>query len=1431
MRSFSLARILLGATLVLLALLSFAPQTKAQAQLPARVSTASSRSERQLSLRQPDIAVTFDRFWVVAGPREVHRRKDGMLWVVTAGGLYRHDGYEERYFHEPWDKPESRMASFLACGAEDESGNLWLGAQYGFQRFDDRTGGFERFTTVAGEPATISNNTVWCMCPDGKGSIWVGTLRGLNRFDCTTHAFQRFLRTPGDANSLLCDTVLHVKVGRDGRVWAGSRRGLSAYDPAANRFTNFTTATPPPFRLPSNEILCLHPDRDGILWFATTRGISAFDFARGTSRFFPTRPAEPSGLHDSLVTSMAEDDMGNFWLGTATHGLVRLDRSLGVFTYYLDAPAAASISTLSRWNVPVAQMRSVRHIAHERAGSGTQPGSPDILWVIADGAVWRVAVSRQHFAVVTPKPVELRPGEMLRPISAVGSRYFWTTVPFGEVVQIDLQTLRLKIFPVTDRPPGDLQMVNAAMTPDGTSWLVLLPRLYRFNARKGTLDPVPGIDRASYVCAGRDGALWFSSPSPEHAKPVLARLDPGTGLVTRYDRDTLPGEGLLTGGVRSMIEDTNGEIWFGTFGQGLFRFDPRTERYRRYSSAPGATGALKMTVIRALLMDSTGTIWIGTDSGLHRYIRETDSFERFAATGQESNDQGHFIRGMALDQKGDLWLAHASGISRFDRTRSRFQDFTEVDGLRRTQYARALFEPVSRTMYVTDTDGSIVAFRPEDLPSPGASGRVILTDFRVFENSIPLPMPIHRIREVSLSHNQNFFSFRFSALEFLRINTINYAYKMEGFDRDWVQAGTRAYAGYTNLDHGSYLFQVKATDANGVWSDSITTLSVIVHPPWWKTRWAYALFTLLAASALYGTWRYDRRRVQLRHQLEMKGFEARKLLEVDQLKAQFFANISHECRTPLTLILGPAEKISSHTTDPDDRRDLETIQHNAHNLLNLINQLLDLSRLDAGHMVLQVSSMDLVPLLQRIVASFSSLADRRKITLVFNLHERSLAAFIDQEKLEKIVTNLLSNAFKFTGPGGEIVVTLRRRIESDESIAPDGEHRADTGWAEISVSDTGMGIPRDRLGKIFDRFYQVDSSSTRRHSGTGIGLSLTKELVELHRGYINATSKEGEGSTFVVGFPLGDEMYTPDQIMEPAPGTTVSAEALGMEVQEEEAYPTDERSEETGGPPAAPLVLMVEDNVELRRYIRGYLEESYRVIEAGDGVKGMESAFAWIPDLVITDIMMPRMDGVELCRRLKNDERTSHIPVILLTARASGESKVEGFETGADDYIIKPFDAKELLVRVRNLIEIRQALRKKFREKVVLEPADIPLSSADARFLKRLMDTIEKRMAEPDCDTETLAGDMCLSRMQLNRKVHALSGQSTHEFLKIQRLKRAERLLRHHHGNISEIGYEVGFASPSHFGQAFKERFGMTPSEYAEKYPEENSQEREGGSR
>lgn len=488
----------------------------------------------------------------------------------------------------------------------------------------------------------------------------------------------------------------------------------------------------------------------------------------------------------------------------------------------------------------------------------------------------------------------------------------------------------------------------------------------------------------------------------------------------------------------------------------------------------------------------------------------------------------------------------------------------------------------------------------------------------------------------------------------------------------------------------------------------------------------------------------------------------------------------------------------------------------------MINQLLDLSKLEAGSMSLKARPENLVQLLKGMVLSFSSLAERKHITLRFRpgseILEGSLIAYVDRDKLEKTISNLLSNAFKFTQKGGSISISMGRGTLQ----------RAPTDSIEIRIKDTGIGIPANRLPHIFDRFYQADDSYTCEQEGSGIGLALTKELVELHHGEIQVASEVGKGTTFTVHLPLGKDHLKPEEIVAEAPLPAGESRETAAPSSEEigEGVAMGKPSEDVQSPEGSedpPIVLIVEDNADVRTYIREYLEENYQIEEAVDGEQGYEKSVNTIPDLIISDVMMPKLDGYELCHKLKTDERTNHIPVILLTARAGGESKFEGLETGADDYIIKPFDARELQVRVKNLIEQRRKLRERFAREITVQPKDITITSMDEQFLQKAMDVVEQNLSDPEFSTERFAQRVAMSRMQLHRKLRALTDHSAHEFVRTYRLKRAAQLLRHQASTVTEICYDVGFNSLSHFSKAFREQFEQSPSEFADTHSGEES--------
>jgi DNA-binding response OmpR family regulator/two-component sensor histidine kinase len=536
----------------------------------------------------------------------------------------------------------------------------------------------------------------------------------------------------------------------------------------------------------------------------------------------------------------------------------------------------------------------------------------------------------------------------------------------------------------------------------------------------------------------------------------------------------------------------------------------------------------------------------------------------------------------------------------------------------------------------------------------------------------------------------------------------------------------------------------------------------------------------------------------------MRQFEMDKLQELDHMKSRFFANISHEIRTPLTLILGPIEQLVSEARKEKWKNQLHIMSRNAHNLLGLINQLLDFSKLESGQMILKARELNIVPLLRGMVYSFDSLARRKQITLDFTSVEEEIPVYIDTEKLEKIMANLLSNAFKYTSEGGKISVQLSYLQPAYKMI-------------EVRVVDTGIGIAQEHLDPIFERYFRVDKKNEQ--TGTGIGLALTKELVELHHGRISVQSEQGKGSVFIIHLPLGKEHLAEDDMEMDMVKETKLPPAGSFQEQidaniEEAEKTSDDRIELIKENKERPGLLIVEDTEDVRNYLRGFLEPHYQIEEASDGDEGVEKAIESLPDLIISDVMMPKMDGFQLCEKLKTDERTSHIPVIILTARAAESSKLAGLETGADDYLVKPFSAKELTIRIKNLIEQRRKMRERFSRDITLSPKDISVTSADERFLNRAIEIIEKNMGDPDFGVDAFGKEIALSHTQLYRKLKALTNQSPVYFIRTIRLKRAAGLLEQAYGNVAEISYEVGFNNPSYFAECFRKQFGKPPSEY-----------------
>lgn len=664
----------------------------------------------------------------------------------------------------------------------------------------------------------------------------------------------------------------------------------------------------------------------------------------------------------------------------------------------------------------------------------------------------------------------------------------------------------------------------------------------------------------------------------------------------------------------------------------------------------------------------------------------------------------------------------------------------------------------------------------------------------IYNGYVDTPYLFDRELEINFSHNS--IIFEFSSPSYYKESGNDYQYKLEGFSENWSEWNRETKKEYTNLQSGSFVFKMRTRDALGNLSEE-AAFSFRVLPPWYKTWWAnligFLIVLLIINSVIRFRVRYlknknivleklvNERTAKINEQKETLENQAKKLLELDQIKSDFFANISHEFRTPLTLIKGQLENVLRMVKDETVKKKINIAFSNSNRLNRLINQVLDLSKLESGKMKLEFESTDIVALLRNRFSSFESLAEQNEIFMKFESKVGSLLLSIDKEKIEEVIDNLLSNSFKFTPPNGNIEIKI------------DEEKSEFTNNAVITISDTGIGIPDDKLEHIFDRFYQADSSSTKQYEGTGLGLAIVKEIVELHGGSITVKSKINSGTSFSIYLPIEEnENITPD------------IEVLSIS-------DTNKKDEDKS------LILIVEDNSDVRSYIKENLEQNYRIDEAVNGEEGIKKAIENIPDLIITDVMMPKVDGFELCNKLKTDHRTSHIPIVILTAKASEENKIDGLQIGADEFLAKPFSPRELEIRVGNLIHIRQLLREKYKEISVIKPEDVKANPIDREFLDKVFARIKDNLENSQFSVQKLAEDMAMSVSQLNRKLNALINQSAGKLIRSTRLDYAAKLLEKNAGNITEIGFRIGFSDLPSFTNSFKEKFGISPSEYLKK--------------
>jgi signal transduction histidine kinase/ligand-binding sensor domain-containing protein/DNA-binding response OmpR family regulator len=1123
------------------------------------------------------------------------------------------------------------------------------------------------------------------------------------------------------------------------------------------------------------EINSLHQSKDGSIWIGHSMGISKLYLKSNSLKLYqPILSA--TYTHENNFIYLIEDHNGLIWASSFKGGLISINQQNDQFKSYKHEPdiQGSLSSNLSR------------SLYQDRTG---------IIWV----GTFNAGLNK-----------------------------------------LDRNSQKFKRFsydPNTSNRERFNQVYTVIEDQEGIIWFGTDNGLNSFNRfsnefRNYKYDTKDKSNTVTHIYRDETGIIWFGTTTTG-----LGKYDAVSGLYHFYLNDLSDSTTISHNNVRFILPDGKNILWIGTWGGGLNRFDKKTGKFTRFIHDSKNPQSLSHDQVRCIYNDRRGKLWIGTDDGgLNSFNRTDETFKSYnfgqgalllSEFGQGANcgticedSKGNFwigtyfqgiylfdrVKGISIyninekdglannqikaimeDNSGNLWISTVNGLSRFDPQTRSIKNYFNSDGVEGNNYQTNSAKKTSSGEMLFGTSDGFIMFHPDSIKDDPATPQLVISNVSLFNRpgeKITFDGFISELDELELSYDENDLRFDYVGLHFGEPEKNQYKYMLENFDNDWVDAGTQRNATYTNLDAGEYVFRVIACNRDGVWNEEGASLKIIIPPPFWATTWAYLIYALILLSIIHLTWKMQLKRIRIKHDYEMSRFEAEKLHEVDGMKSRFF--------------VGLTKKLLDKPNDSSDKEDIGVVQRNANRLHGLVNQLLDLSKLEAGKMKLEVSEQNIMPLLKGLVLSFTSLAERKKVTLKFNTIEEKLNVYIDKDKVEKVITNLLSNAFKFTPEGGNIDFTVEKMIED----------------VEIRIADNGIGIPNERISNIFDRFYQVDGSHTRENEGTGIGLALTKELVELHKGKIKVESKEGEGTTLTVLLPLGNDHLKPEEICEPEKEEEEEKEKE-LTLTEDIIPEPENRKEKTDVDALLdtdkPLLLIVEDNSDVRKYIISHLEEDYRIQEAVDGEDGLEQAIKHIPDLIISDVMMPKMDGFELCNKLKLDEKTSHIPIIMLTAKATSKDKIEGYETGADDYIMKPFDAAELKIRIKNLIEIRRKLQEKFSSDEFVIPKE--LSSIDEQFMKRILKAINENISEEKYSIEQLAKEAAMSRNHLHRKLKALAGKSPSLFLRSIRLAKAKTLIKEKRGTISEISFLVGFSSPIYFNKCFKEEFGYSPSE------------------
>jgi signal transduction histidine kinase/ligand-binding sensor domain-containing protein/DNA-binding response OmpR family regulator len=1300
----------------------------------------------------------------------------GYLWIGTDDGLNRYDGISFRTYKYKSNDPHSLNNNNILVIFQDKKKNLWIGTQAGLNLYDRQKDEFIPITAInnyvsciyeysdgrflIGSPGGIflynpTNSTgkqirndinIEKFLIDSNHNFWLGTYNGLMLLDTSNYSCKPIIPDKNlgiDATNI----IRSIYQDRKGGIWIGTNSDGLLYmtyrknDPWHPQFLNFKAHPQNKESISEGAIYALTEDENGFLWVGVENGglnlldLNTLTGKQATFHHIVYNQYNPDGLSDNSIHSLYRDKQNTMWIGTYGGGINYYNVVLHKFYHFMHLPDVKNTINNNRINAFLEE--------------------DNYLWIGTEGGLNEYDKRQQVFHYYTfnsNNPHSIGSNAIWK-IFRDSRKNLWIGTWSGGLNLFDEKTKTFKRFVKDNNNPqsiGSNSIFDILETKDKNLWIATM----------------------------RGGLNLFDY-----------RTQTFSHYLVDYNKNSISGDWVIC-----LMESSDSNLWISTT-VAVNIFDRKKNTFITFYHNPLNSKSISYNGAISFYEDSRKNIWIGTSNGLNLFNKSDSTFKHYYESDGLPNN---VIRAIVEDNHGNLWLSTNNGISEFVNginipEKPVFKNYNISDGLQGNEFnSRASFKNKDGMIYFGGNNGYNV-FNPDNIKTNPFVPNIVFTKLLLFNKQVslydknsPLTCDISMTKELRLPHKYNVITIEFASLNLLASENNQYAYMLEGFEKEWNYAGKKHFATYTNLDPGRYTFRVKASNNDGVWNEKGISLDIVIIPAWWQSITAKIIYLLLILLAIYFFRKHTIISVNLKNKLWREHLEKEKSEELSRLKSQFFTNVSHELRTPLTLILDPLKKLISIS---QDRSTLQSIYRNASKLKILVDQIMDFSKIENQMMKLNLAYDNIINHILNCIENFSDFTQQKNISLQVKSSITSCSCDFDADKIEKILSNILSNAVKNTPDNGSICVNIDFQEHSQHLI--------------IEISDTGRGIEPDELEHIFDRFFS-SSNYSGKYSGTGIGLDLTKKLVELYKGKIFASSTPGKGSIFTVELPLNnckvefgmfEKFLTKSELINPPENL--------QEIKP--VFKHDKR------------ILVIDDNVEMCNYIESILSDQYDIIKETDSTRAINQISNCLPDLIISDVMMPGINGFELLKKVRNDMRFSHIPVILLTAKVTVTDHITGYEIGADDYIYKPFDGDILKARIKNLITQKENLRKHFIGTDGLINSKMQANDLDIKFMDNILSLIKAHFSEPEFNVNDIIEKSGMSRSIFYKKYKALSDLPINDLIRNFRLKKAAELLSEKNSTVSQVAYDCGFNDPAYFSKVFKNYYKISPKDYQNK--------------